>query len=119
MQRKIENTELLDTIRILKIKARKSESAIWTTVANQLARPRRHRAVLNLGHITRSTQQGAVVLVPGKVLGAGAIKHSVIVGAFEFSQEAQNKIKRAGGRCVTIKEFIELYPNGSNVKLMR
>lgn len=119
MHTKIENTELLDTIRLLKTKARENKATIWATAAEQLSRPRRNRAVLNLGHITRSTQQNAVVLVPGKVLGAGLIKHPVTVGAFEFSQEAQNKIKRAGGKCVTIKEFIDLYPNGSNVKIMR
>ena len=119
MHPKIENTELLDTIRLLKTKARANKATIWATVAEQLSRPRKNRAVLNLTHITRSTEQDAVVVVPGKVLGAGVIKHPITIGAFEFSRKAEEKIKRAGGKCVTIKEFISLYPNGSNVKIMR
>ena len=119
MHPKIENTELLDTIQFLKTKARENKAAIWTTVAEQLSRSRKNRAVLSLTHITRSTEQDAAVLVPGKVLGDGIIKHPITIGAFEFSREAEEKIKRAGGRCVTIKEFITLYPNGSNVKIMR
>ncbi len=119
MRRVIENTELLETIRLLKIWARQNKKPIWTTTAEQLSRPRKDRAVLNLGHITRSTKENAVVLVPGKVLGAGLIKHAVIVGAFEFSKGAQAKIERVGGRCITIREFIKQYPEGSNVKLMR
>jgi large subunit ribosomal protein L18e len=57
--------------------------------------------------------------VPGKVLGAGVIKHPVTVGAFQFSQGAKKKIERAGGECVDIKEFVNKNPNGSNVLLLR
>ena len=67
----------------------------------------------------RSTKENAVILVPGKVLGTGLIDHVVIVGALEFSREAQRKIERVGGKCVTLRDFIKQYPDGSNVQIMR
>lgn len=119
MRRIITNPQLLETIRFLKVKARENKSKIWETAAEQLSRPRRARAVLNLNHIARASEKDSQVLVPGKVLGAGLIKHPVTVGAFEFSQGAKKKIESAGGRAVDIKEFVSKNPNGSNVLLLR
>lgn len=119
MHRDITNTELLDTIRFLKVKARENKSDIWQLAAEQLSRPRQGRAVLNLNHISRAVPKDTAVLVPGKVLGDGILKHPVVVGAFHFSRTAKEKIEQAGGKCVTIEDLVSRYPKGSKVRILR
>ncbi len=119
MRPAITNTELLDTIKFLKVQARENKAKIWAVTAECLSGPRRNRAVLDLNHISRASKRNALVLVPGKVLSAGYIKHPVTVGAFQFSQAAKAKIEQAGGKCVAIKDFVSKNPKGSNVLILR
>ncbi len=119
MRRVIANPELQETIRFLKAKARENKAKIWEVAAEHLSRPRKSRAVLNLNHISRASMSNSLVLVPGKVLGAGLVKHSVVVGAFQFSQSAKAKIERAGGKCLAIKDFVAQNPKGSKVQILR
>ena len=119
MRPAVTNTELLDTIKFLKIQARQNKAKIWAVTAECLSGPRRNRAVLDLNHISRASKRNSLVLVPGKVLSAGYIKHPVTVGAFQFSQAARAKIELAGGKCVAIKDFVSQNPKGSNVLILR
>jgi len=59
-----------------------------------------------------------MVVVPGKVLGAGEINHPVIVAAFSFSEKAKEKIKAAKGKCLSFIDLIKKNPKGSNVKII-
>jgi len=59
------------------------------------------------------------VFVPGKLLGSGAINHRVVIGAFEYSMTAREKVERAGGQCMALEDFVARYPKGSNVTVMR
>jgi large subunit ribosomal protein L18e len=119
VRRVITNTELIDTIRFLKIKARENKAKIWSVAANQLSHPRRSRAVLNLNHVSRFTKPDSLVFVAGKLLGSGVINHRVVIGAFEYSQTAREKVEQAGGQCMAMKDFVTRYPTGSNVTIMR
>jgi large subunit ribosomal protein L18e len=119
MRRIITNPELLETVKFLKVKAREGKAEIWTVAAEQLSRPRGRRAVLDLNHISRASSADSVVLVPGKVLGDGMLKHPVVVGAFHFSATARAKIEEAGGKCITIQDLVAKYPKGSNVQILR
>jgi large subunit ribosomal protein L18e len=119
MRRVITNPELLETIKFLKVQARENKAKIWAVTAECLSGPRTNRAVLDLNHISRASKRDAFVLVPGKVLAAGYIKHPVTVGAFQFSQAAKMKIERAGGKCIAIKDFVSKNPKGSNVLILR
>lgn len=119
MRRMITNPELLETIRYLKVQSKQHESKIWAAVAEQLSRPRQGRAVLNLNHISRAAARTSPVIIPGKVLGVGIIKHPVVVGAFQFSQTAKTKIEQAGGTCMGIRDFVAKYPKGSKVQILR
>lgn len=119
MRRVITNSELNETIRFLKVKARENKAKIWTVIAEQLSGPRSRRAVLDLNHISRVSKPDAVILVPGKVLASGYIKHPVTVSAFQFSHDAKSKIERAGGRCIGIRDLVAKYPKGSNVQILR
>ena len=119
MRRVITNSELNDTVSFLKVKARENKARIWSVTAEQLSRPRGRRAVLDLTHISRVSKPDGVVLVPGKVLASGYLKHPVTVGAFQFSRDARSKIERAGGKCIGIRDFVAKYPKGSNVQILR
>jgi large subunit ribosomal protein L18e len=119
VRRVITNSELNETVRFLKVKARENKAKIWAVTAEQLSRPRSRRAELDLNHISRACEPDAVVLVPGKVLASGYVKHPVTVGAFQFSHDAKLKIEQAGGKCMGIKDFVAKYPKGSSVQILR
>lgn len=66
---------------------------------------RSHRAEVNVGKIDKLTKNMDSVVVPGKVLGAGAITHAVIVAANKFSESARKKIEAAGGKVLAINDL--------------
>lgn len=119
MRREITNPQLLDTVRFLKEKAKQQKARIWQLAAEQLSKPRKGRAVLNLNQISRASAAQSKVLVLGKVLGDGSLKHPVVVAAFQFSQRARTKIEEAGGKCLTIKQLVADNPRGSKVLILR
>ncbi|HIE56236.1 MAG TPA: 50S ribosomal protein L18e, partial [Chromatiaceae bacterium] len=75
------NIVLRKTIRLLRKYAKEYKAPIWRYVAEILSKPSRKRVIVNLSKINRYTNNNEVVVVPGKVLGAGTLKHSVTVAA--------------------------------------
>ena len=112
------NVYLRRLIRLLRKAYRMHGAPIWRAVAEKLDRPRRKRIVVNVSRINRYTSPGDVVVVPGKVLGAGVIDHPVTVAAIGFSKSAREKIEAAKGRCIPIEELIKENPRGSGVKII-
>ncbi|MGB9729317.1 MAG: 50S ribosomal protein L18e [Thermoprotei archaeon] len=109
-------------IRVLVRNLRKASKTwgapIWKTVAELIEKPKRQRIHVNISRINRYTEKDDIVVVPGKVLGAGKIDHPVIVAAVSFSKAAREKIINAGGQCVSINQIVKIRPNGSNVKIV-
>jgi large subunit ribosomal protein L18e len=118
-QTKTTNPELTQLIRFLKKQGREKEAAIWRDVAEQLAKTRQQRAVVNLSRINRHTKKGDEVIVPGKLLAVGALDHSVTVAAFTASEKAKEKLKAAKAKYLSITELMEKNPNGTNIKIIR
>jgi len=112
------NIVLRKTIRVLHKIAKEQNAPIWRAVAEELEKPRRKRRVINLSRINRYTREGDVVVVPGKVLGAGFLDHKVTVAAIAFSKSALEKIKVVGGQAIHILDLVKLNPRGSNVKIL-
>jgi len=112
------NPELISTVRLLRRKARENNATIWREAAHHLSSSRRRRVAINVGRLNRHVKDGETVVVPGKVLGAGALSHAIFVAAFAFSGEAKSKILRAKGKCFSISELVEANPKGSNVRIM-
>lgn len=115
---KATNPELLDLIRFLKKQSKENKAEIWRDVAERLAKPRRKRVVVNLSRLNRYTQKNEIVVVPGKVLGAGEINHPMTVTAFALSEKAREKIKAAKGKTLSFPELIKKNPKGSNIKII-
>ena len=91
---------------------------LWRDLMERINRPRRKRIVVNVSRINRYTNANDVVVVPGKVLGAGNIDHPVTVAALWFSKSAKEKIEKAGGRSITIEQLIAEHPSGSGIKII-
>lgn len=92
-------------LRLLISALKKDKVLLWKRVAYELARPERKRREVNLSSINRNTKSGETVIVPGKVLGSGELKHKVTIAAWQFTDGALKKIKEAGGEHMTLKEL--------------
>jgi large subunit ribosomal protein L18e len=112
------NPELINLTRFLKKQSKESEAEIWRDVAERLLKPRRKRLSVNLSRLDRHTQTKEMVVVPGKVLGAGEISHPITIAAFAFSEIADKKIKAAKGKIVSFSELIKKNPKGTNVRII-
>lgn len=91
---------------------------LWRDLIERVNKPKRRRIVVNVSRINRYTQANDVVVVPGKVLGAGLIDHPVVVAALWFSKSAKEKIERVGGRVLTIEQLMLEKPTGSGIKII-
>ncbi|MCL2711749.1 MAG: 50S ribosomal protein L18e [Methanomassiliicoccaceae archaeon] len=110
---------LLALIDDLKAKERETGAAIWRDIAKKLEKPKRNWAELNLSKLDRYTEAGEVILVPGKVLAAGSISKNVTVAAYSFSEKAEDAIKSAGGKTMSIADLMSENPKGSGIRIMR
>ena len=116
--RGVQNPTRLDLVRRLEKAARKQDSKIWGRVALELSKVRKNRREVNLHKINLKTAKGDKIVVPGKVLGSGDIRHEVEVAAFNFSESAVKKIEKAGGKAVPLNELLKKNPDGSGLKII-
>ena len=117
-QVKTTNPELRKLIIFLRKQSRENKVSIWRDIAERLAKPRRRRIAVNVSRLNRYTQRNETVVVPGKVLGAGEMEHSITVAAFAFSEAAKTKIIAARGKCLSFSDLIKKKPNGSNIRII-
>lgn len=112
------NPQILNLIDGLKKQSRETEAPLWRDIAFRLQRPTRIYSEVNLSRINRYTSDKDLILVPGKVLGAGDLDHKLTVAALNFSGSAREKIIQAGGSCLSIEELMKENPKGSRVRVM-
>ncbi|HTX60861.1 MAG TPA: 50S ribosomal protein L18e [Methanobacterium sp.] len=112
------NPQITKLIQTLKEKSYQKEAAIWKKLAQKLEKSTRSRAEVNLSQINRHTKPDELVLVPGKVLGSGALDHKVQIAALNFSKTAEEKIGNAGGECLDINQLIEKNPTGTGIRII-
>ena len=118
MKPKMTNPELMKVIRLLREKSNETGAAIWDDTAERLSKSKHKRVCVNVSRINRHADAGETVLIPGRVLGSGAIQHAVHVGAFNFSEQARKKILKAKGKCLSIPELVKKNPTGSKIKMI-
>ncbi|WP_247009235.1 50S ribosomal protein L18e [Halorientalis litorea] len=112
------NPRLRSLIADLKSTARDSGGDVWADVAEQLEKPRRTHAEVNLGRIERYAREDETVVVPGKVLGSGVLQKDVAVAAVDVSGTAQTKIDQVG-EYMDIEQAVEQNPDGTDVRVIR
>jgi large subunit ribosomal protein L18e len=113
------NPRIISLILTLKERANENSAPLWRDIAKRLEMPSRNYAAVNISKINRHTANDDVLLIPGKVLGAGLLDHPVTVAALTFSDSAVDKITEAGGKCLSLEEIMEANPKGSGIRIFR
>lgn len=109
---------IAETVLTLRMAFKRTKAPLWKDVERRVLNSRKNRGEVNVDKLSKFTKNGDVVIVPGKVLGAGDLGHSVIICAYSISKLASMKISKAGGQILALTEFVEKYPHGSGVKLI-
>ena len=112
------NPVLRDTINRLHKASADNKAPVWNAVARLLNKPSRRRHEVNIYLLDRNLEKGQVAVVPGTVLGTGEIEKPVTIAALKFSEEAEKKIKKAGGSILSIEELVDKNPKGEKVRIM-
>lgn len=112
------NPILQNLIHELKKRGREQSINLWKRVANDLEKPTRQRRVVNLSSISRHTKENEVIVVPGKVLGAGTLNHKLTISAFQFSNGAIEKIEKAGAKVVPLLDLSKENPTGKGIRII-
>jgi large subunit ribosomal protein L18e len=112
------NQDLSDLIQTLKKESIEKNVNIWKRIAFDLEKPTRKRRIVNLARLNRFTKDGEVVVVPGKLLGAGMIGHKVDVAAYSFSDSARQQIEKFKGKCISIRDLLKANPKGEKIRII-
>jgi large subunit ribosomal protein L18e len=112
------NPVLKELIVDLRIKANDQKSAIWKRVADDLERSTRSRRIVNLAKLNRYTKENETVVVPGKVLGGGALEHKINIAAFKFSESAKKKLESNGSTIISLNEISKTSPKGKSIRII-
>jgi large subunit ribosomal protein L18e len=113
-----ENIQLKNLVVFLERAAAKNKAPIWRKSAFLLAKPTRKRVEVNLFDLEKNSREGDVVLIPGKLLSEGEIKHKITVAAWRVSKAAAAKLEKAGCKLESINKLVEKNAKGKGVKLL-
>lgn len=112
------NEHLLRLLGELRTLSHEKKVNIWKDVAKRLSKPSNNWAEVNISRIARHAKKREIILVPGKLLGAGNIDIPVTIAAFHSSEAGRKKIEDAGGKVMAIEDLMKAKPDGSNVRIM-
>jgi large subunit ribosomal protein L18e len=111
------NAELISIIQQLKAESRTRNVALWRELAKRLEKSNKNWAEVNISHLKRHAKKNDTIVVPGKLLGAGYINIPITVAAFQSSENAKEKIVKAGGKFITIPELMKKNPKGTGIRI--
>ena len=112
------NPALNSLIYELKKQASEKNANIWKDIAVRLEKPSKNWAEVNLNRISKHINDKEIALIPGKVLSTGELTKKVSIAAWSFSDKAEEKIKKAGGKTLTIHEIMKSNPDGKNIRIL-
>lgn len=112
------NPVLTSLIHDLKKQANEKNANIWKDIAKRLEKSSKNWPEVNLYKISKNVNEKETALIPGKVLSTGDLTKKITVAAWNFSEKAEEKIKKAGGTSLTIKELMEKNPSGKNIRIL-
>ena len=108
-------------IRLLEKRFSETRQPVWKTIARVLGGPRRNEVRVNAGKIGIFGKlfPGKTLVVPGKVLSAGNVEGAVRVVAYQFSEQAAEKIRKSKGQVVELESFLESKSKASDIVLVK
>lgn len=96
----------------------KEGSKFLLKIADELAKPSRSGASVNLSRLERTCGAKEEVIIPGKLLADGILSKQVTVACLSSSESARKKIESAGGKIISIAQMAEKNPKGSGVRII-
>ena len=112
------NPILINLIHELKKQSNEKDVGIWKDIALRLEKSSKNWPVVNLDRIDKHIKKDEIALIPGKVLSTGNLTKKVTVAAWSFSEKSQDKIKKAGGKSISISELMNNNPKGDNIRIL-
>jgi large subunit ribosomal protein L18e len=115
---KLETRRIIST---LEEKGKKEKQKIFSLLAEQLSKPSRQMAEVNLSKLSKLAKANAkkILVVPGKVLSSGNAETGMEISAFRFSAEAKKKIVAAKGKALTLMELADGKAKPSEMLLVK
>ena len=112
------NPHLQKLIRDLKKLSAEKQVNLWRRIAKDLEKPTRIRRKVNLYKIEKHLKNGETAIVPGKLLSLGDLTKKVEIAAYQASQQAKEKITKAGSKFLTIHELMKKNPQGKKIRII-
>jgi large subunit ribosomal protein L18e len=112
------NPILLQLIKDLKKQSNEKDVGIWKDIALRLEKSSKNWPVVNLDRINSYINDKEIALVPGKVLSSGNLTKKITIAAWSFSDKSHEKIRKAGGKTITINELMKNNPKGENIRIL-
>jgi len=112
------NPILITLIHELKKNADENDAPIWKDIALRLEKSLKNWPEVNLNKISKYTLEKETALVPGKVLSDGDLTKKITIAAWSFSKKSQEKIKKAGGKYMSIEDLLKNNPKGENIRIL-
>ena len=104
------NPELVETIKFAK------ENNLLD-LAKKLSGPTRQQTKISLDRLNKVKEDNIIIV--GKVLGQGKIEKKIVIAALSFSEQAKEKLKKAGCDIKTISQIVKKNPKLEGVKIIR
>ena len=112
------NPVLLQLIKDLKKQSNEKDVGIWKDIALRLEKSSKNWPVVNLDRINTYINDKEIALVPGKVLSSGNLSKKITIAAWSFSDKSYEKIRKAGGKTISINELMKNNPKGENIRIL-
>lgn len=112
------NLEMKQLLTELKTQSIKGNVKLWKRLAEDLEKSNRDRRVVNISRINHFTKEGEMIVVPGKVLGTGALNHKLTIAAYSFSNSALREIEKVKGKAITITQLLKEKPDGKGIRII-
>ncbi len=104
--------------RILARKLWQTKRRIWRDVSKRLMAPQKNRVEVNLSSINSATNNGEIIVVPGKILANGALTNKLTIACYAISKSAANKLEESGSKQISIEDLLTNNPTGKGVKII-
>lgn len=70
-----------------------------------------------MSKVQKVAKDNETLLVPGKVLSSGELTKKVTLAAWQFSEQAKEKINKVG-KAVSIQDLMKSNPKGKSVRIL-
>ncbi len=97
--------------------AAKNQKA-WMKIAQLVSGSRKKYPSVNLDRISKESENGDIIVIPGKILGNGNLDKKIKICALYFSDSATQKIKESKSEMVKIIDEIKNNPSANGVKII-